>query len=216
MLELSLIFVIGLIGSPHCRTCIDHACRLRSFPARDSGVRRQLGYNAGRILSYLLLGAIAGALGTLLLGSSAWDGLEITPLEPRAVSLIAGGLMIFMAVQLLGPPWSMEVGSGTVGKRLFGLAMRSRGWIGPLGLGIYSGLTPCPIVYALTALAVRSADPGTGMGIMLAFGLGTVPPLVLVGLFGARLAPSNSSRLAARVVLLLGIIILIQGTFQPA
>lgn len=216
MLELSLIFVIGLIGSPHCRACIGHACRLRSFPARDGGIRRQLGYNAGRILSYLLLGAVAGALGTLLLGASPSAGAAITPLEPRAVSLLTGGLMIFMAVQLLGPPWPMEVGSGAVVERLVGLAMRSRGWVGPMGLGIYSGLVPCPIVYALTALALRSADPGAGMGIMLAFGLGTVPPLVLVGLSGARLAPANSSRLAARVVLLLGIVVLIQGTFQPA
>jgi len=216
MLELSLIFVIGLIGSPHCGACIGHASRLRSFPARDGGIRRQLAYNAGRILGYLLLGAAAGAFGTLLLGVSAWDGARITALEPRTVSLLAGGLTIFMAVQLLGPPWSMEGGSGAVVERLVGVAIRSRGWVGPMGLGVYSGLTPCPILFALLALAVRTADVGAGMAVMLAFGVGTVPPLVLVGLSRARPAPSCSSRLAAWLVLLLGIVVLVQGTFQPA
>jgi hypothetical protein len=56
----------------------------------------------------------------------------------------------------------------------------------PLSFGAISGLLPCPLVYAMLVLAARTGDVRQGMFMLLAFGLGTTPTILLSGLFGDR------------------------------
>lgn len=67
-----------------------------------------------------------------------------------------------------------------------------------LGLGAASALMPCGLVYAAMGVAVTAATPLAGAATMVAFGLGTWPALIAVGL-GARSLQRLSPQLRAGV-----------------
>jgi sulfite exporter TauE/SafE len=132
-----------------------------------------LPYHAGRIATYVALGAAAGLLGgarmpaalpaTLLaLAGLAFLALAAGRAQPR---LVAG----FMPALAGGPAITSLAGPVA---RLGGL---------PLGLAL--GFLPCGMVYAALA-AAASAGPLMGAAAMLAYGLGTVPALMAVGVLG--------------------------------
>ena len=63
-LELGLIFILGLVSSLHCVQMCGPIVLAFSLPlTRPEALRAQVHYNAGRILTYAALGALAGALG---------------------------------------------------------------------------------------------------------------------------------------------------------
>jgi sulfite exporter TauE/SafE len=59
-------------------------------------------------------------------------------------------------------------------------------WQTPL-IGLLWGWIPCGLVYTASLSALASADPIRGAGVMLAFGLGTLPNLLLMGVMAQRL-----------------------------
>ena len=62
--EFSLVFVLGLVGSLHCLQMCGPIVLAYSLPLdRARAGRAHLQYNAGRILTYVALGAVAGAAG---------------------------------------------------------------------------------------------------------------------------------------------------------
>ena len=63
-LELGLMFALGLVGSLHCVQMCGPIVLAFSLPLnRPDALRANLGYNAGRILTYAFLGALAGSVG---------------------------------------------------------------------------------------------------------------------------------------------------------
>ena len=54
-------------------------------------------------------------------------------------------------------------------------------------LGLLWGWLPCGLVYSALATALSAGSPGRGALLMLAFGLGTLPNLLLAGILLARL-----------------------------
>jgi sulfite exporter TauE/SafE len=180
----------GLLGSTHCAGMCGGISSALSFalPANSrSGPRLfayQLAYNSGRILTYTLLGALVGTLAHGILGGwaqSPW---------PRVA---AGLFMILLGLYLAG--WSMLLqkleGMGNrPWKQLAGL----RGKILPVNhpvkavaAGAVWGFLPCGLVYSSLTLALARADTVVSGGVMLAFGLGTLPMLLLTGTLAARL-----------------------------
>ena len=67
--------------------------------------------------------------------------------------------------------------------------LRAPGAAAPLAFGVFNGLLPCPLVYAFIAQAVVAGSVGKGLATMVAFGLGTFPAMLLVGLVGCALDP---------------------------
>src|ERR1039458_5773328 len=64
MLELGLVFVLGLVSSLHCVQMCGPIVLAFSLPLdRSAALRAHVQYNAGRILTYAFLGAVAGAVG---------------------------------------------------------------------------------------------------------------------------------------------------------
>ncbi len=97
------------------------------------------------------------------------------------------------------------------------LATRSRA--APIGLGVFNGFLPCPLVYAFAAQAASTAAPLAGFLVMLAFGLGTFPAMLMMGGVGRLLAPAWRQRgvwLAGSCILLLGLITLGRGVLPFA
>ncbi|MGF1627909.1 MAG: SCO family protein [Kiloniellaceae bacterium] len=219
MAQYLLVFLAGLAGSLHCvGMCGGFACAL-GRDARGAGatLRRHLLYNVGRVTTYVFLGALAGALGAVVIGQPAGD--DPLMLAQRGLALAAGALMIFIGLQFFGffrqaHGTVLGVGGQLAAQSLQGL-LRAPGPAAPLAFGVLNGFLPCPLVYAFLAhtAAICLADPergvATGALTMAAFGLGTFPAMLTMGWLGRLLAPLWRRRgvwLAGAFILVLGLI----------
>jgi sulfite exporter TauE/SafE len=177
-------FTAGLMGGLHCAAMCGGVVCLLSGSAKNggSGIRWSfaLAYNAGRIASYASAGALVGAVGQagLLLRGS---------LPVQQVLMLAAGLTLcMMALYLAGisPLMRTLEGAGSVlwrqvqpvARHVLPVTTLPRA----LGLGALWGWLPCGMVYAALLLAVSSANPLHGALVMLAFGLGTLPNVLLI------------------------------------
>jgi len=144
-------------------------------------VRAQLAYNTGRISSYTAAGLLFGVMGQQAAG---WGWLEGFPLG----RIIAGVIMILFGIYLAGWWHALlfleRIGAGLwkyvepLGRRL--VPVRTAGHA--LLLGMVWGWLPCGMVYAVLALALASGSGPEGASIMLAFGIGTLPTMLTIGL----------------------------------
>jgi sulfite exporter TauE/SafE len=223
-----VIFAAGFAGSFHCiGMCGGFACAIGRDP-RGPGATlvRHLLYNVGRVSTYCFLGGLAGALGQVI---CTREGMTVPllsgPLDTgqRLLSIVAGLLMIVMALQFFGLlPGLHRLTTGFAGSTL---VMSLRSLLGapsraaPLAFGVFNGLLPCPLVYAFAAQAAATAGALPGCLTMAAFGLGTFPALLLMGGAGRLLAPTWRQRgvwLAGSAILLLGLITLGRGLLPSA
>ncbi|MCA9056350.1 MAG: sulfite exporter TauE/SafE family protein, partial [Planctomycetaceae bacterium] len=80
--------------------------------------------------------------------------------------------------------------------------------------GLMTGFLPCGLVYAFLALAAARTNPLEGMAVMTAFGLGTIPLMVLTGIGSTLLSAVTRQRLlraAAWCVVLTGMLTVVRG-----
>jgi sulfite exporter TauE/SafE len=121
-------------------------------------------WHAGRLTTYALLGAVAGAFGRVIPGP-AW--------LPAAVG---AALLTWFALAIAGVVPEPRLRVPGVGRA--GIALAGRQGVGPRFLfGMTTGLLPCGLVYSALALPVALAHPAAGALAMVAFGAGTVPAL---------------------------------------
>ncbi|WP_284446679.1 sulfite exporter TauE/SafE family protein [Fluviibacter phosphoraccumulans] len=185
-LPFAAAILIGWLGGVHCLgMCggIVSALSL-SVPA----TRRPallLAYNAGRCLTYTLLGALAGLLG--------YAGVSVLGLGPKVLFALANLLLIGMGLYLMGWPVlvrPLEQGGQLVWRHIEPLARRFFPVTTPLRalvVGLAWGFLPCGLVYSALATAIATSNPLTGALWMAGFALGTLPNLLLAGWMGAGL-----------------------------
>ncbi len=179
----------GLLGSPHCMgMCggIVTAFAL-SMPSATATQKLKLTllYHSGRLISYALLGLLAGGLGMAVLAplhGTVWPRVLL------AAALLLTGLLL-LGLPLLG---SLErVGArlwqrmAPVRQRLFPLHTAPRA----LAAGLLWGFLPCGLVYGALLTAAASGAALSGAAVMVVFGLGTLPLLLLSGTAGQALGP---------------------------
>ncbi|MGH1373864.1 MAG: sulfite exporter TauE/SafE family protein [Cellvibrionaceae bacterium] len=178
--------LIGFLGGGHCIGMCGGVMAALSFAIppeqRTRRWRVLLSYNAGRILSYTLIGVLAGAIGFQL---SSGHGLSI-------LRLIAGFLLIAMGLYLAN--WwrgltYLETLGGFLWRRIqpFGkplMPVKSSG--SALLLGMLWGWLPCGLVYTAVAYAIAQGQVIESAGVMLAFGIGTLPAVLASGVFAER------------------------------
>lgn len=224
MIEYSYLtaFLVGLLGGVHCvGMCggIVGALTLGLPSERREGLSAmmpfQLAYNLGRIASYVVAGAIMGALGMLL--------AQLLPVyyAQRVLLGLAGLFMILLGLYLAG--WWMllnrvEQAGGGLWRRLEPLARRLipvRSPVQALMVGLVWGWIPCGLVYSMLVNAVATGSALKGAGLMLAFAVGTLPNLLLMAVLAgaaARLARSIvARRIAGATVILFGVYTLWQA-----
>src|SRR5580700_2566184 len=223
-----LLFLAGFAGSFHCiGMCGGFACALGRDPrGRGATVLRHLLYNTGRLPTYCFLGGLAGALGqvvctpqgtTVLLMGGALDSAQ------RILAVVAGLLMIGMALQFFGLLRGFHRLASGYGSSTFAMSLRSlltaRGRAAPLAFGVFNGFLPCPLVYAFVAEATSTAGALPGFLTMASFGLGTFPAMLMMGGVGQVLAPVWRQRgvwFAGSCILLLGLITIGRGILPIA
>ena len=180
------LFLIGLLGGTHCIGMCGGIVGALSMGA-GSRPALHLAYNAGRIVSYTGAGAIAGALGGASLALSG-------QLPVRIVLFVLANLMLVaLGLYLMGATRSLAF-TERFGQRLWRhlqplsrrfLPARTAAQAFPLGL--VWGWLPCGLVYSALVTALTSGSALHGAGMMLAFGAGTLPTLLLAGLLAVRL-----------------------------
>jgi uncharacterized protein len=193
------LFIVGLLGGGHCAgMCggIVGALSLQSPQGGGAAILVHLAYNLGRIGSYVLAGLLAG-----LLGQAAGNLMAVQHVLYLLASLmlVAMGLYLLGMTQFLAP---LERGGQALWQRIQPLTKRFlpvRGIAQALPLGLLWGWLPCGLVYSALTTALASASAGKGALLMLAFGLGTLPNLLLAGLLLARFRRFAQAR-AMRVV----------------
>jgi sulfite exporter TauE/SafE len=200
------VFVVGLLGSVHCAgMCGGIVGALSMTPARGRplavtvrlapptrpALENVLAYNAGRIVSYMLAGALAGGI-----GQGAGALARLPALQAGAYSM--ANLMLALLGLYLMDAWRglarLEQGGQVLWRRVQPLLRHVRpangSGVGParmLAAGAVWGWLPCGMVYSVLVTAMLSGSAVGGAMVMLAFGLGTLPMLLGLGLLGARL-----------------------------
>ncbi len=180
------LFLVGLLGGAHCVGMCGGivGALVMGAPARWSML---LAYNAGRILSYGVAGAIAGALGAASLG------LEGQVPARLILYLLANLMLIALGFYLLGVTQALAF-TERAGQKLWRyLQPLTRRFLPAhtvaqaFPLGLLWGWLPCGLVYSALATALSAGSAKQGALLMLAFGLGTLPNLLLAGILLARL-----------------------------
>ncbi len=143
-------------------------------------------YNLGRIGSYTIAGAIAGAV-----GSAAWLSTNLLPLQ-QSMFVIASLMMILIGLHLAGIPvlshW-LERFSARIWRLIEPAArasLRTRGPVRAVLAGAAWGWVPCGLIYSALTAALVSGSASAGAAIALAFGLGTLPALTAMGWAAGR------------------------------
>jgi hypothetical protein len=190
MSEIDLIsaFVVGLLGGVHCvGMCGGIVGALSLGLPSQRQLPILLGYNLGRISSYTLAGALMGALGFY------FSGLLPVQTAQRVLLGFAGVFMVLLGLYL-GGWWNLlsriERMGGVLWRRIEPLGrgllpVRSPGQA--VALGLLWGWLPCGLVYSALVWTVASGGPVQGGLLMLAFGLGTLPNLLLMGVAAVQL-----------------------------
>lgn len=213
MMEYLLITMSGILGSAHCvGMCGPFAILLGQREKRTMrALARQLVYSSGRVLTYAMLGAM-GAFG-------AWRlGLELRPLlEVQAfLSILAGLLLVGQALVTVG--WLRRpVSASCPGAAEFAALLKAPTWTSVFVAGILNGFLPCGLVYAYLALSSSRADVLQGAFIMVLFGLGTWPAMILTGMAGTLLQAkvrSHALRVASAALFITGALTISRGIYS--
>lgn len=233
MLTISLVLAVflgALVSGWHCALMCGgiaaaierpagsiHQERISPLQSKSQLFYLQLMMHLGRLTTYTLLGALAASLGAVL-----WQQ-NMIPIQ-RPLFAFTSLVLIMMGVRLLRQNSASRLGVG----RWFGLKIASY-WVKYLGTytgrtsrwfsGMVWGLVPCGLVYSVLPLAFLSGDGFTGAMLMLAFGLGTLPNLLLISTFSASLTQFSQyiwvRYFAAGLLLTAGIFGLYRAWYLP-
>ncbi|MEB3356702.1 MAG: sulfite exporter TauE/SafE family protein [Synechococcales bacterium] len=224
MLDLLLIASLGFLGSfGHCIGMCGPITVALALSQRSPGSPsryQQLWFhgllNLGRVVSYALVGLAIGALGSVVVagGQMAGVGSDLR----RGIAILSGLLLIWFGLVQINPallpkiPLLNPMAQGNLHERLTQAMTRlslQQAWWTPLLLGMVWGLIPCGFLYAAQIKAAEAASIGYGSLTMLAFGLGTLPTMLGVGVMSGWLSRDRRSqlfRLGGWITLLIGIL----------
>lgn len=203
-------FALGLVSSTHCVAMCGplHI----ALAARGRGMSRfalgRLVFNAGRILTYTVLGLVFGSVGAL--------GRLVFP--QQFIAVFSGFLILLLALA----PWlgfRGRIGGSAFASASSRLQSRFFQWMSRTSLpgqaltGMVNGLLPCGIVGMALAASLGMPSAAEGAAFMAAFGLGTLPLLLAVSLAGRplHLLAARFPRLETVLPVLLAGLLLFRG-----
>lgn len=190
---------MGVAGGPHCVAMCGAACAGLGRTQVGQSTRALWVFQAGRLVGYSALGALAAAsmqgLGWLSVQSAALR--PVWTLFHVAAALL--GLMLFW--QARQPVW-LEDSALTVWRGVRSVIGNLKGGaaLAPIGLmGILWALLPCGLLYSAVLVAAMTSSAARGAGVMALFALGSSVSLMAGPWLWLRLRRQGSGQWAIRI-----------------
>lgn len=208
-----ILFVVGLITSLHCiamcgginlSQCVGYKFA-EVYTSKISKLKPSLMYNAGRVISYTIIGGIVGALGSAVSFSGTAKGI---------IAILSGVFMVIMGLNMLNIfPWLRKLNPRM--PKVFGNKIHNNNRKhGPFYVGLLNGLMPCGPLQAMQIYALGTGSFFAGALSMFMFSLGTVPLMFGFGAISSFLSGKFTHRMmkiSAILVMILGILMLNRG-----
>ncbi len=203
-----LLFLIGLLTSIHCvamcgginiSQCVPQQAAVGA--GKRANLRPSILYNAGRVVSYTIIGGIVGALGSVISFSGWAKGI---------VAIIAGIFMVIMGLNMLNLfPWLRRLAPRM--PKIFARKINSeKASHGPFIVGLLNGLMPCGPLQAMQLYALSTGSLVSGALSMLVFSLGTVPLMFGLGALSSLL----SKKFTQKMMTVSAVLVIILGVFM--
>lgn len=202
----SMAFMTGLLGAVHCLgMCGGYAAGYFAGHGWRGKMAPHLIYHSMRITAYVLIGAVGAMVGRTLFQTGLFG-------KGQGIFFItAGAVIVLIGLSLTGLfPHKRPVGSQDVNTCSRPVPFEDRPRVRrylPLTAGLVNGLVPCSLVFSIAVKSVVMGDPLRSGLLMLFFGLGTLPTMLLVTMAGAVVSEKARglfARLAGVVVILFG------------
>lgn len=193
------LFIIGLLSSLHCVGMCGGIMMSQSITidkgSKIENLKPALKYNIGRLISYTVIGGIAGGLGQVISLSLSGQAL---------ITFAAGAFMVLMGLNMYG----FKAFRGLKLKLPSVKCTRYNKVNTPFIVGILNGLMPCGPLQSMQLYALATGSITLGAMSMFFFALGTVPLMIIFGLISNLLSQKNSNKLvkiSGFIVILLGV-----------
>ena len=193
-----MLIVTGMLTSIHCISMCGAINLIATVtPNYSRNLKRPLLYNLGRVISYTIIGGIAGAIGSVLSIHNTITGIII---------LLASLVMLGMSFNMLG----------IISFKLprFIKWKPKRKSTNSFVVGILNGFMPCGPLQAMQLYALSTGSIVTGAFSMFLFGIGTVPLMLLVGVLFNVIKGKGKiliNKIAAVLILVLSLVMLNRG-----
>jgi len=183
-----LLFTVGALTGTHCIGMCGGIMLTQ---------KNALMYNVSRLGSYTIVGAVFGAMGTIISYDTEFKSMLFT---------MCGLIVIIIGLMMWGVPFLRRI-SPQLTK-----PCRFKG--GPAIVGLLTGLMPCGALTAMWMYAAASGSWKSGAASMFAFGLGTCVLMIIFGMFG-KLIPKKYNKYIMRVstvlIVTLGLLLMTKG-----
>ncbi len=204
--------VMGLVANLHCIGMCGPISL--AVPIKQNSTQARLksvfAYNAGRVLMYGAIGAVFGLFG---------EGIALAGMQQMA-SIVMGVMILLIAfiprvARFFGPANASAFSSFTALKSSFAKLLKKRSYSAIFGIGVLNALLPCGMVYLALVGAVASGEVMKGALFMVVFGIGTLPVMVALPLFGQLISPSIRAKfrkVLPVVTLCFGLLLIARGS----
>lgn len=194
----AVLFIAGLLTSIHC-VGMCGGIMLSQTVGNESitkfeAMKPALLYNAGRVISYTILGGVIGAAGSVF---------SLSFKSKAAVQIIAGIFMIMMGLNMSG--FSLFRKFQIKLPRSF-CRVKNKGG-SPFVVGLLNGFMPCGPLQTMQIFALGTGSPVKGALAMLAFSAGTVPLMLTFGMLSGLLSKGYTKK----ILKLSGVMIIVLG-----
>ncbi|MCX7746552.1 MAG: sulfite exporter TauE/SafE family protein [Clostridia bacterium] len=207
-----ILFIVGLLTSLHCiamcgginlSVCVHY--KVEEIGTKFSKLKPSAMYNLGRVVSYTVVGGIAGALGSVVSFSGTAKGI---------IAIVSGIFMVIMGLNMLNIfPWLRKLNPRMpkiFGNKIHGNNKKK----GPLVVGLLNGFMPCGPLQAMQLYALGTGSFAAGALSMFLFSAGTVPLMFGFGAVSSFLSGKFTRKMlkaSAVLVIILGVIMLNRG-----
>jgi sulfite exporter TauE/SafE len=157
------------------------------------------------------VGAVMGLAGSFVNVAGRLAGFQ------DVVAVLAGLLMVAMGLGSASQSFWVRSAEGKLAGQVMGAVRRLAGHEAPMRaypLGLALGFLPCGLSYSAFAAAAATGHPARGLALALAFGLGTLPALLLAGAVVSALSARTRGllyRAGGALVALLGVLFVLRG-----
>ncbi|WP_051188639.1 urease accessory protein UreH domain-containing protein [Proteocatella sphenisci] len=208
------LFVIGLLTSVHCiamcgginlSQSVSRHTPLLEEQKKTSSVMPGLKYNLGRVVSYTIIGGIAGAIGSVISFSGAARGV---------VLILAAVFMIIMGINTLNIIPGLKKFNPRMPKFISDRLSRHIGSKqsshAPFYVGLLNGLMPCGPLQTMQLYALSTGSALQGAISMFIFSIGTFPLMFGLGVVSTML----SKKFKKRMITVSGVLVIALGIFM--